>query len=73
MNDEFVNLSEEELNDINGGVIGYFIAGGVLVVGTLVGDHYLCKNTGRDAIGWVGYGMKQAGSALQNFGQALMN
>lgn len=73
MNNEFVNLNEEELNDVNGGIIGYLIVGGVLVAGALVGDHYLSKNTGRDAIGWVGYGLDRAGNALQSFGQTLMN
>lgn len=72
MNTEFVMLDNTELDNVNGGLIGEIIVGAIIVVGTLVGDHMLEKETGRDAVEWAGYGMTKAGQKLQEWGQTLM-
>jgi len=65
----FWELDQNEQECIDGGfgwiVIGVFVAGAI-------GDHVLKEETGRDAVQWVGYGLEQAGQALQDFGGKLM-
>ena len=70
----FEDLNRNELEELTGGMIGWIIVGAiVLVAGTLVGDHYLEKKTGKDAVEWAGTGISMLGNALQDIGEALMN
>lgn len=72
--ESFVILNNNELEDVNGGSgLGLLIGGVLLVGGALVGDYFLNKYTGRNAVQWVGVGLSEAGNALQKAGQALMN
>lgn len=73
MNNNFVVLNNNDLETVNGGLIGTIITAVVLVGGSLVGDHVLEEKTGKDAVEWFGTGLSVAGQKLQDLGNKLMN
>jgi hypothetical protein len=72
-NQFFVELNNNEQEEVNGGLIGLIIGGIVLVAGTIVGNEALERNTEHDLAGWIGYGLDKAGEALSTAGDWLMN